>query len=91
MTILRVTVPEDVFLTLRERVADGRAGSADAVVVVALAALRKRDARFANLRRLLREGIERGEPRPLDAEAIIARGHQRWAEMNEGLHGACRD
>ena len=69
----------------------GLYGSASEVLRDALHLLEERDRmqalRFEELRAAIKEGLDSGDPTPLDMEAIKARGRARLAARQGKAHG----
>ncbi len=57
------------------QIASGRYASASEVLRAGLRLLQEREARLENLRELIREGDESGEPEPFEVEEFLAEMH----------------
>lgn len=88
MRTLNVSLTEDLDSFVQEQIAKGRYGSASDVIAEALRLMegqrRAEVAQVEGVRKAWRESIARGDPRPVDAEAIIRRGEER---LKEGKFG----
>jgi antitoxin ParD1/3/4 len=83
---MATVLPPDLLQFVEREIASGRYGSEDDVICEALRLLRERDERLEALRADIRpalEQLERGEGKPLDGDAIKARGRQRLAAKSE--------
>lgn len=76
---------------VKAKVASGLYGSASEVLREALRLLEERDrlnaVRLEELKAAIKEGLESGEPTPLDVGAIKARGRKRLAAQRKKAAG----
>jgi antitoxin ParD1/3/4 len=80
------SLPPELVQFLRQELDSGRYESETAVLCAGLRLLQEREDRLRALRREITpalEQLDRGEGKPLDAEAIKARGRRRLAAETE--------
>jgi len=81
---MSVSMPPDIDTFVHQAVATGMYESEEAVIVAGLRLLQERERRVEELRNELRpalEELDRGRGKPLNMEAIIQRGRERFAEQ----------
>jgi antitoxin ParD1/3/4 len=81
MTI-SITLSDELSDLVEAKVAGGDYASSEDVVRAALKLLERRDsersAKLADLRAAIQEGIDSGEPQPLDIEELLAELHDEF-------------
>jgi antitoxin ParD1/3/4 len=83
---MATALPPDLLQFIERELASGKYRSEDDVICDALRLLREREQRIETLRAEIGPAIDqldRGEGRPLDGEAIKARGRQRLTANRE--------
>lgn len=84
---MSVSMPPDLDTFVHQAVATGMYESEEAVIVAGLRLLQEHERRVEELRNELcpaLEELDRGGGKPLDIDAIIQRGRERFAEQHQG-------
>lgn len=84
---MNISLTPQLEALVKKKVESGLYSSASEVIREALRLLEERDRlqaiRLEELRAEIRQGLESGEPSPLNIQEIKARGHRRLAEQKK--------